>query len=122
MSKHVLPQHPDSGAILPALAQPLAKLVEIGPGAVVSRTVSKGSAGTLTAFAFDQGQELSEHSAPFDAYVQVLEGKVLLTIGGEPVPADVGDIVLMPANIAHAVKAITPMKMLLTMLKHQPKA
>ena len=107
----------DGGAMPAAEALQVSGLVEYGAGAIVSRTLSKGKAGTLTVFAFDQGQELSEHSAPFDAYVQVLDGTVRLTIGGKPVQAKSGSLVLMPANVPHAVKAETRMKMLLTMLK-----
>ena len=102
---------------LAAKALRLAELVDYAPGAVVSRTLQKGPAGTLTVFAFDEGQELSEHSAPFDAWVSVLDGEVLLTIGGAPVPAKTGETVLMPADIPHAVRATTPFKMLLIMIK-----
>ena len=100
-----------------AQARNLAAQVEVAPGAVVSRTFVKGAAGTLTLFAFDQGEGLSEHSAPFDAWVQVLEGRVLLSIGRHTVEAAAGDLVLMPANVPHAVKAVTPLKMLLTLFK-----
>ena len=106
-----------SGGIEPSKAQALASVVEYGEGAVVSRTLHKGRGGTLTVFAFDVGQGLSEHSAPFDAYVQILDGAATLTIGGERVDARTGDIVLMPANIPHALHAPEPFKMLLTMIK-----
>jgi len=106
-----------AGLIEGGVAVKLADLVDYAPGAVVSRTLQKGPAGTLTVFAFDEGQELSEHSAPFDAYVDVLDGQVLLTIGGKPVPAVAGETVLMPADIPHAVHATTPFKMLLIMIK-----
>jgi quercetin dioxygenase-like cupin family protein len=100
-----------------AEAVQVASLVDYGPGAVVSRTLLKNSAGTLTLFAFDEGQGLSEHSAPFDAVVQVLEGETRLTIGGQPMPARSGQTVLMPANVPHAVHATTRFKMLLTMIR-----
>lgn len=100
-----------------AEAQQLSKLVDYGPGAVVSRTLVKGGSGTLTLFAFDKGEGLSEHSAPFDAWVHVLEGRVVLTIGGKSVEATAGDIVRMPANVPHAVKSVERMKMLLTLFK-----
>lgn len=100
-----------------AEATPLDRLVAVAPGAVVSRTIAKNSAGTLTAFAFDEGQGLSEHSAPFDAFVQVLSGRLLLTIGGEDVDAGAGTIVRMPAGIPHALHAPAPATMLLTMLR-----
>jgi quercetin dioxygenase-like cupin family protein len=95
----------------------LSDLVDYAEGSVVSRTLAKSKAGTMTVFAFDAGQELSEHSTPYDAYVQVLDGKVELTIGGEPIEAQSGQIVLMPAEIPHALKALTPFKMLLTMIR-----
>ena len=110
----------NAGGIQAGEAIALAKLVEFGDGAVVSRTLKKSKAGTLTLFAFDQGQELSEHSAPFDAYLYVVEGEALLTIGGEKVAAKGGEIVLMPAGIPHAVSAVTRLKMLLVMIK-EPK-
>jgi quercetin dioxygenase-like cupin family protein len=91
--------------------------VAYSDGAIVSRTVVKGSAGTLTVFAFDEGEELSEHSAPFDAYVLVLDGEVELTIGGVPVRAKTGETVLMPADIPHGVVAVERFKMLLTMFR-----
>jgi quercetin dioxygenase-like cupin family protein len=71
----------------------------------------------LTLFAFDGGQELSEHSAPFDAYVQILEGEAALVIGGTAVAARAGSLVRMPAGVPHAVRAVTAFKMLLIMLK-----
>jgi quercetin dioxygenase-like cupin family protein len=95
----------------------LLELVDYADGAVVSRTVAENDAGTMTLFAFDEGQKLSEHSAPFDAAVHVLDGEVELTIGGSPVRARTGDLVIMPADVPHAVTAITQFKMLLTMLR-----
>ncbi len=104
-------------AFPPSSAARLADLVDYGDSAIVSRTLAKGKGGTLSVFAFDQGQELSEHSAPFDAFVQVLDGEVELIIGGESVLAVTGDLVLMPADIPHAVKAVRRFKMLLTLFK-----
>lgn len=95
----------------------LCEAVVVAPGAVVSRTLRKDASGTLTLFAFDEGQELSEHTAPFDAFVQVLSGRVDLTIGGEPLTASVGELVLMPAGVPHALRAPEPLKMLLTMFR-----
>jgi len=108
----------ESGSSIPA-AQPLdlAGLVEYAEGAIVSRTVAENDAGTVTLFAFDAGQGLSEHSAPFDAFVLVLDGQAELTIGGSPLNAVVGQIVLMPANVPHAVRATERFKMLLVMLR-----
>lgn len=86
-------------------------------GAVVSRTLLKRGGGTVTLFAFDQGQSLSEHTAPFDAVAHVLEGEALVTIAGVPLTVPAGEIVLLPANQPHAVAALTRFKMLLTMIR-----
>lgn len=88
---------------------------------IASRVLGKTGGGTLTLFAFDRGQALSEHAAPFDALVLVLEGSLLLTIGGEPITAKPGTIVKMPANVPHAVDAPEPARMLLVMLR-EPKS
>lgn len=88
-------------------------------GSVVSRIITKARGGSLTLFAFDAGQELSEHTAPFDALVQVLDGSVELTIGGQKVLARAGEAVLMPAGIPHAVHAPERFKMLLSMVREQ---
>src|SRR3954469_4272145 len=74
-------------------------------GAVVSRTLLKRGGGTVTLFAFDEGQALSEHTAPFDAIAYVLEGEALITIAGTPITVRAGEMVLMPANQPHAVNA-----------------
>jgi len=102
-----------------ACAVELAELVSFGEDAIVSRVIAKspGGAGNLTLFAFSQGQELSEHTAPFDAMVQVLEGEAQVTVDGNPVGVGAGECVLMPAGIPHAVKASRPMKMLLFMFR-----
>jgi quercetin dioxygenase-like cupin family protein len=110
-------QDHNSGELPPATPIVLGELLGVVAGSVVSRTLKKSKGGTVTLFAFDEGQELSEHSAPFDALVQVLEGEVELQIGGEPVVARAGQAVLMPANVPHAVKARGAFKMLLTMIK-----
>ena len=107
----------DKSNLTPAENHKLSELVEYSKDSIVSRTLRKSDSGTLTIFAFDKGQELSEHSAPFDAYVQVLDGKVELIIGGKSVITSAGEITLMPANIPHAVKCDVPFKMLLTMIK-----
>jgi len=112
-----LPQAPEPPALPPAETVDLATLVAYQRGGVVSRTLVKKPAGTLTVFAFDQGQALSEHTAPFDALVQVLDGEALLVIGGKQVPAKAGQTVLMPANVPHAVNATTRFKMLLAMFR-----
>ena len=100
-----------------AKAHDLATLVKYSKGSVVSRTLAENKAGTLTLFAFDADQGLSEHSAPFDAVVQVLDGAAEFIIGGKPVRAETGQLVVMPANVPHAVKTVTRFKMLLTMLR-----
>lgn len=106
-----------SGSLPPAEALHLTGLIDYGDGAIVSRTLADNKAGTVTLFAFDAGQGLSEHSAPYDALVQVLDGKAELTIGGSDVAAGAGQVVLMPADVPHSVKAAGRMKMLLTMLR-----
>ena len=103
--------------ITPAEPVKLADLVDYAAGSVVSRTLEKGKGGTLTVFAFDAGEELSEHTAPFNAYVQALDGSVELTIGGERVVANTGETVLMPADVPHTVQAVERFKMLLMMIR-----
>ncbi len=109
------------GKIPSATAIELAELVSYAQGAIVSRTIAEGPAGTVTVFAFDTGQGLSEHSTPFDALVVVLDGRAELVIGGKAVPASAGQMVLMPAHVPHAVQADGQFKMLLIMLKSQAR-
>ncbi len=104
-------------ANLMARALPMAEMVATQPGAVVSRTLVSKKAGTVTLFAFDQGQGLSTHSAPYDALAMILEGAVEITIDGKDLLAKTGDMVIMPANRPHALKAIQPFKMALVMIK-----
>jgi quercetin dioxygenase-like cupin family protein len=85
-------------------------------GAVASRTVVLKKTGTITAFAFDAGEGLPEHTAPFDAIVQGLEGEAEITIGGKPLHLAEGQMVIMPARVPHAVKALSRFRMLLTMI------
>jgi quercetin dioxygenase-like cupin family protein len=92
-------------------------LVNYQEGAVVSRTLLKRPTGTVTVFAFDAEQALSEHTSPFDALLQVLDGHAEISIAGKPLNAGAGECVLLPANQPHAVKATTPLKMLLTMIR-----
>ncbi len=108
----------DPSALPPATPVDPAALLAYQDGAVVSRTLLKKEGGTVTVFAFEAGQSLSEHTAPFDAIVQVLDGSVNLTIGGKPVPAQAGQAVLLPANVPHAVHATTRFKMLLIMVRN----
>ncbi|HEX7527511.1 MAG TPA: cupin domain-containing protein [Thermoanaerobaculia bacterium] len=102
---------------LPPNPAPQTELVALQPGAVVSRTLVKAAGGTVTAFAFDTGEALSEHSAPFDALVLGVEGTAEVTIAGAPHHVSAGDILLLPANKPHALRATTPFKMILVMVK-----
>jgi len=95
----------------------LAGLASYQEGSVVSRQITKEEAGNVTLFAFDEGQELSEHTAPYDALVHVLDGEVEVRISGRPFSLKRGDAIIMPANDPHALKAITRFKMLLTMIR-----
>jgi quercetin dioxygenase-like cupin family protein len=93
-----------------------ADLVGYQSGAVVSREIVKMPAGNITIFSFDEGQGLSEHKTPFDALVQVLEGEAEVFIEGKPHHIQSGEIILMPANQLHALKALKQFKMILTMM------
>jgi quercetin dioxygenase-like cupin family protein len=93
------------------------ELLEYQSGSVVSRTLVKKPTGTLTLFAFDEGEGLSEHSTPHDAIVEVLDGTVEITVGGVPYRVSAGEGLLLPASIAHALSAITAFKMLLIMIR-----
>jgi quercetin dioxygenase-like cupin family protein len=101
----------------PAQAVALLDWIAYQEGAVVSRTLVQREKGTITLFAFDAGQGLSEHTAPFDALVHVLEGEAEITISGRPLRARAGELVLMPASEPHALRAISRFKMLLTMIR-----
>jgi quercetin dioxygenase-like cupin family protein len=92
-------------------------LIAYQPGSVVSRTLIDKTSGTVTLFAFDKGQGLSEHTAPFDAFVNVIDGEVEITISGRPLRVKQGEMLIMPANKPHALKAIASFKMLLVMVK-----
>ncbi len=91
--------------------------VDYQDGAVVSREVMKKPTASVTLFAFDEGQGLSEHTAPFDALVQVLEGEAEISIAGNPHRLHGGEMILMPAGQPHALKAVTRFKMILTMIR-----
>jgi len=95
----------------------LAALTEYQTGAVVSRQITKAENGNVTLFAFAEGQELSEHTTPFDALVHVLDGEVEIRISGKPFLLKEGEGIIMPANQPHAVMAIKRFKMVLTMIK-----
>jgi len=108
-----------SGELKHSQIYALNELINYADGSVVSRTIAKNNAGTITLFAFDAGQGLSEHSAPFDALVQIVDGQALITISGKEIKATKGELVLMPANIPHALCAEENFKMLLTMIKEK---
>jgi len=103
--------------IPPAEVLPLRALVTPTEHGIASRVLARTAGGNLTVFAFDAGQELTEHTSPFDALVMVLEGSLMLAIGGTEVTATPGTIVRMPANVPHAVSAPEPARMLLLMLR-----
>ena len=95
----------------------LATLVTPTEHGIASRVLAKASGGSLTLFAFDAGQEISEHTSPFEALALVLQGSLILTVGGTPVQATPGTIVRMPAEVPHAVMANEPTRLLLVMLR-----
>lgn len=95
----------------------VAGLIDYQEGSIVSRTIIDEPAGTLTVFAFDKGQALSEHTAPFDALAHVLDGEVEVTISGTPHAVKAGEMIIMPANDPHGLKAVSRFKMMLVMIK-----
>ena len=95
----------------------LADLVSYQEGSVVSKTVIKKETGTVTLFAFDKGQGLSEHTAPFDALVYVLKGEVEIMISHKPYVLKTGEMIILPVDEPHSLKAITKFKMMLTMIR-----
>jgi quercetin dioxygenase-like cupin family protein len=97
----------------------LSATVPYAIGAVVSKTLIKKETGNITLFAFDAGQGLSEHTAPFDAVVQILDGEADITIGGQTQTVDAGQMLIMPANVPHALHAREKFKMLLVMIRSQ---
>jgi len=101
------------------LAKPasLVELIDYTDDSIVSKTIIDNPVGTLTLFAFDKGQKLSEHTAPYDAVVQALDGRGALTIGGKRISVSAGQLIIMPANIPHSVIAEEKFKMLLTMIR-----
>lgn len=95
----------------------LVDLIRVGEGAIVSRVLARTTGGNVTLFAFDGGQGLSEHTAPFDAIVQVVNGRLELTIGEVETSLGAGEVIRMPANVPHALHAAEPTRMVLTMLR-----
>lgn len=96
---------------------PLNETIEYSKGSIVSKTIVEKKTGTVTLFAFDKGQNLSEHTAPFDALVLVIEGEGEVILNGKPNSVKSGNMIIMPANIPHAVNAVEQFKMLLVMIK-----
>ena len=93
--------------------------VDYADGSVVSKTILDKPAGTLTFFAFDAGQGLSEHTSPYDATVEIIDGEATIVIGGKPVVVKQGELIIMPANVPHELRAETPFKMLLIMIREK---
>jgi quercetin dioxygenase-like cupin family protein len=93
------------------------EMISTQPASIVSQTLIDRVAGTVTLFAFDAGQALSEHTAPFDALVQVLEGEVEIRIAGAPHHLQAGQLIVMPGGEPHALRALSPFKMMLTMIR-----
>ncbi|MCU0917686.1 MAG: cupin domain-containing protein [Planctomycetes bacterium] len=100
-----------------AQSQSLDGLINYAADSIVSKTIIDKPVGTITLFAFDEGQKLSEHTAPYDAVVQGIDGRGTLTIGGQRVTVSTGEMVIMPASVPHAVAAEERFKMLLTMIR-----
>jgi len=107
----------DSHPAVKGAAIPLAQHVDYAADSVVSKTLLDKKTGTLTLFAFDAGQGLSEHTSPYDATVLVLDGEAELTIGGQPVRTRAGELTIMPAGVPHSVRARQRFKMLLIMIR-----
>lgn len=110
-------EKPDGNPAMPEAALELRSLVELQAGAIVSRTLAKHQTGTITAFAFDAEQGLSEHTAPFDAWLIGVEGDAEIRIEQVPFALRAGEILRLPAGRPHAVRALTPFKMLLVMIR-----
>ncbi len=111
------PKKPSETEKLAAQALHAADLIAYQDGAVVSRTLVNKSSGTVTLFAFDAGQGLSEHTAPYDALALMLDGEADMTVAGKAIHARTGDLVILPANQPHALDAAIPFKMMLTMIR-----
>lgn len=101
----------------PTTPADLSGLVQFQPDSVVSRTLLNKPVGSVTLFAFGQGQSLSEHSAPYDALLHIVEGQAEVTVSGQTYTVKAGEVILLPANEPHAVNALAEFKMLLTMIR-----
>ena len=102
---------------MPFKTQELTKLISYQTGAVVSRTIIDKKAGTVTLFAFDEGQGLSEHTAPYDALVEIVDGEAEIAVSGKSQTVKAGEITILPAGKTHALRAVKKFKMLLTMIR-----
>ena len=109
--------HDDTKEKLKGQILTLQDLAHYQEGSVVSREILRKGTGTVTVFAFDEGQGLSEHTAPFDAMVFILDGEAEITISGKPFQVKEGECIIMPANQSHALKAVKRFKMLLTLIR-----
>jgi len=107
----------DTSNVIKGEAFNLKKSVDYADGSVVSKTLIKKEIGNITLFAFASGQGLSEHTAPFDAVVYILDGEAEITIGSQPQNVSAGEMLVMPANVAHSLQAKVPFKMLLVMIR-----
>lgn len=112
MTREVETAHPEVQVVTS-----MTDLIQYQDGSVVSRTILKRESGSVTLFAFDQSQGLSEHTAPYDALVHLLDGEAEITIDGKAHRVKQGEMIIMPANHPHALKAVTRFKMVLTMLR-----
>jgi len=106
----------------PGVPRSVVKLAEYQEGSVVSRTVIDRKIGTVTVFAFDTGEGLSEHTAPFDALVHVIDGKAEITISGEEIEVGSGEMIIMPAGKPHSLRAVERFKMILIMIRQKVEA
>lgn len=97
----------------------LSEMIDYQEGSVVSRTLLKKNTGTLTLFAFDKGEGLSEHTSPYEAFVHIIDGKSLITISGEKYHLEAGEVITLPADDPHALQATERFKMLLTMIREK---
>jgi quercetin dioxygenase-like cupin family protein len=107
----------DSSSTVKGKAFNPAAFIDYANGSVVSKTLLKKDVGNVTLFAFDSGQGLSEHTAPFDAMVYILDGEAEIVLGGQPQTVSAGEMLIMPANVSHALQASKPFKMLLVMIR-----
>jgi quercetin dioxygenase-like cupin family protein len=114
-----IPLRPAPSTVEHSQAHPAAALIDYQVGAVVSREILRKKTGTVTMFAFDSGQGLSEHTAPFDALVHVLDGEAEITVGGQSRRVTASELMIMPAHVPHALEAVQRFKMMLVMIRSE---